>query len=97
MWHISLTVLVSHEDVISQLEADTLNTESAVGVNGGSFSCGSYQQLVHIKIQVGCLLYTSVLVFKPPANEISTRAVRWAVGLLVKGCVSNTSYSFQVI
>ncbi|XP_060600571.1 uncharacterized protein C05D11.1-like [Ruditapes philippinarum] len=45
-------VLVSHEEIISQLEADTLSTESCIGVNGGKFSCGSFPQIVMLKIQV---------------------------------------------
>ncbi|XP_053381490.1 uncharacterized protein C05D11.1-like isoform X2 [Mercenaria mercenaria] len=45
-------VLVSHEEIISQLEADTLSTESCIGVDGGNFSCGSFPQVVKMKIQV---------------------------------------------
>ncbi|KAH3800857.1 hypothetical protein DPMN_154500 [Dreissena polymorpha] len=47
-----VSVIVPHEDVISQLEDDVQKTEISLGVKGSSFSCGNFPQVVHIKIQV---------------------------------------------
>lgn len=45
--------LVSHEEVIKQLEADMLTYSGALGVTGGgTFSCGAYPQVVHIQLQL---------------------------------------------
>ncbi|ESO83908.1 hypothetical protein LOTGIDRAFT_222342 [Lottia gigantea] len=45
-------VLISHEDVISQLESDTLSAESSWGFQGSTFSCGSFPQLLNITLKV---------------------------------------------
>ncbi|KAL5012223.1 hypothetical protein ScPMuIL_010774 [Solemya velum] len=44
--------LVSHEAVISGLEADTLFTATNLGVHGRKFSCGDFPQIVHITMKV---------------------------------------------
>ncbi|KAK3088334.1 hypothetical protein FSP39_017783 [Pinctada imbricata] len=44
--------LISHEEVIKMLQADTLFTSAGLGLNGGLFGCGSYAQIVHIAIKV---------------------------------------------
>ncbi|KAL4219134.1 hypothetical protein ACF0H5_021716 [Mactra antiquata] len=45
-------VLISHEEVISQLEADTLSTSTGLGINASSYNCGAFPQIVKIKLQV---------------------------------------------
>ncbi|XP_033646112.1 uncharacterized protein C05D11.1-like [Asterias rubens] len=45
-------VLVSHEDVVTQLAADTLSTESSLGFNGNRFRCGEFSQVAFIEMKV---------------------------------------------
>ncbi|XP_041369326.1 uncharacterized protein C05D11.1-like [Gigantopelta aegis] len=45
-------VLVSHEEVIAQLEADTLSADCSVGVHGSKFSCGQIPYLVTLSVKV---------------------------------------------
>ncbi|XP_067661811.1 uncharacterized protein C05D11.1-like [Haliotis asinina] len=44
--------LVSHEEVIAQLEADTLSSSVGLGVRGGKFSCGSFPQVASVELKV---------------------------------------------
>lgn len=45
--------LVSYEDVVAELERDTVSTSSSLGVSGGSrFICGSYSTTACISLQV---------------------------------------------
>ena len=52
----SFVVLVPHEEVISQLEADTLVTGACLGAKGSKFNCGSYPQMVRVGIKVNMVL-----------------------------------------
>ena len=49
-------MLIPHEEVISQLEADTLNTDACLGVKGSKFNCGGYPQVVRVCIKVSVKL-----------------------------------------
>ncbi|XP_063960885.1 uncharacterized protein C05D11.1-like [Lytechinus pictus] len=44
--------VVSHEDVITQLAADTLATRSSLGIRGSRFRCGKFSQVASIVIKV---------------------------------------------
>ncbi|XP_038073979.1 uncharacterized protein C05D11.1-like isoform X2 [Patiria miniata] len=45
-------VLISYEDVVTQLAADTLSTESSLGFKGARFRCGKFSQLALIEVKV---------------------------------------------
>lgn len=44
--------IISYEDVVAELERDTVSSSSAIGVSGGSrFVCGSYSSTAYLSIQ----------------------------------------------
>ncbi|XP_074663020.1 uncharacterized protein C05D11.1-like isoform X2 [Tubulanus polymorphus] len=43
---------VPHEEVITELAADTLSSDATVGVGGGRFSCGDYAQVITLSLKV---------------------------------------------
>ncbi|KAL3870528.1 hypothetical protein ACJMK2_038582 [Sinanodonta woodiana] len=45
-------VLISHEEVIQLLQADTLMTAASLGIQGETFSCGSVPQVVQVLLKV---------------------------------------------
>ncbi|XP_033118146.1 uncharacterized protein C05D11.1-like [Anneissia japonica] len=45
-------VLVSHEKVVTELAADTLNFGSSIGLHGSRFYCGQFTQLAILNIKV---------------------------------------------
>ncbi|KAK3592274.1 hypothetical protein CHS0354_037563 [Potamilus streckersoni] len=45
-------VLISHEEVIQQLHADTLVTEANLGIDGEKFYCGYIPQVVQVLLKV---------------------------------------------
>ena len=64
----SFVVLVPLEEVISQLEADTLVTGACLGAKGSKFNCGSYPQMVRVGIKVNMVLRKfTLLTFSLPA------------------------------
>ncbi|OWF39921.1 uncharacterized protein C05D11.1-like [Mizuhopecten yessoensis] len=45
--------LISHEEIVKQLEADMLSYGGGLGVTGGgNFSCGAYPQVVDLQLQL---------------------------------------------
>lgn len=45
--------LVPYEDVVAELERDTVSSSATMGVSGGSrFFCGSYSTTAYLSIQV---------------------------------------------
>ncbi|XP_077994627.1 uncharacterized protein C05D11.1-like [Glandiceps talaboti] len=44
--------LIPHDEVITQLAADTLAVRASIGVNGWRFRCGNYEQLVALTMTV---------------------------------------------
>lgn len=45
--------LIAYEDVVAELERDTVSSSAAIGVSGGSrFVCGSYSSTAFMSIQV---------------------------------------------
>lgn len=44
--------LIDHEEVIKQLEADTISFSGRVGVGGSKFLCGTYPQMVQVELKV---------------------------------------------
>ncbi|XP_060071887.1 uncharacterized protein C05D11.1-like isoform X2 [Ylistrum balloti] len=45
--------LVSHEEIVKQLEADMLSYGASLGaISTGTFSCGAYPQVVHFQLQL---------------------------------------------
>ncbi|KAJ1519883.1 hypothetical protein ONE63_004123 [Megalurothrips usitatus] len=77
--------LISYEDVVAELERDTVSSCSAIGVSGGSrFICGSFSSTAYISIQcepakfkkgiqwINKLLYKTVL----DADRIKTIATK---------------------
>ncbi|XP_022082849.1 uncharacterized protein C05D11.1-like [Acanthaster planci] len=51
-------VLIPYEDVVTQLAADTLSTESSLGFKGARFRCGQFSQLALIEVKVEVEKYT---------------------------------------
>lgn len=51
--------VVSHEDVITELNNDTIRNDSYIGngSNGGRFSCGSYSHTASVFLQVEAAKY----------------------------------------
>ncbi|XP_071154933.1 uncharacterized protein C05D11.1-like [Mytilus edulis] len=43
--------LIDHEEVIKQLEADTISFSGRVGVGGSKFLCGTYPQMVQVELK----------------------------------------------
>lgn len=46
------SVVISYESVVSELEADTVDTAASLGIEGGRFSPGPVSQAVFIHIKV---------------------------------------------
>lgn len=44
--------LIDHEEVIKQLQADTVSFSGSVGVGGSKFTCGTYPDIVQIRLKV---------------------------------------------
>ena len=44
--------LISHEDIITELAADTLESGAGLGVGGGNFSPGSFSQVACLSLKV---------------------------------------------
>lgn len=49
-----LSEFVPHDEVVAQLEADTLLSEASLGVGGRCFIPGSYPQLATLRLKVAC-------------------------------------------
>ena len=68
-------VLIPYEDVVTQLAADTLSTESSLGFRGARFRCGTFSQLALIKVKVGSriLIATDAVIqtFHNPPQSIA--------------------------
>ena len=61
--------LLSHEDVIQALQADTLTTGVEIGLGGGQFQCGFFAQIVNVVVKVClflCGLTPHSVIFMPP-------------------------------
>ncbi|XP_072172090.1 uncharacterized protein C05D11.1-like [Diadema setosum] len=52
-------VLISHEDVINQLAADTLATRTSLGIRGYRFRCGEFSQVASVVLKVEKEKYAS--------------------------------------
>ena len=46
--------LIPYEQVVKELEADTIGSSAGIGHHGGRFSPGAFSQAVFINIKVGC-------------------------------------------
>lgn len=45
--------LIPHEEVVAELEADTIEISTQIGfINGSRFSCGAYSHTVNLMLQV---------------------------------------------
>jgi len=50
------TVLISHDDVMRELEAETVATSAGLGLNGERFNPGPVMQAAFVEIRVSGLL-----------------------------------------
>lgn len=48
--------LLSHEEVVTQLEQDTIQTSASVGLKGGEFKCGLFAQALTVGTTSRCQL-----------------------------------------
>ena len=44
--------LIPYEDIIKELEADTLDNGAALGIGGSKFSCGRFSQVAALELKV---------------------------------------------
>lgn len=44
--------LIPYEEIVSELEADTIAVDTQIGFNSARFSCGPYGNSVHLMFQV---------------------------------------------
>ena len=44
--------LVSHEDIVTELAADTLENDAGLGLGGGNFSPGAFSQVACLNLKV---------------------------------------------
>ena len=50
-------MLIPHEDVVTQLAADTLSTFSGLGVSGSRFKCGRFAQAAIMGLKVKIVFF----------------------------------------
>ncbi len=50
------TVVIPHEEVVSQLAADTLSTGAQLGLTGSCFKCGVFAQAAVMSIKVSIVI-----------------------------------------
>ena len=53
-----ISVVIPHQDIVTQLAADTLGTGACLSVSGGSrFRCGTFAQVAEMEIKVSLERY----------------------------------------
>ena len=79
------TELIGHEQVINELEADTINKDCCLGVNGSRFKPGSYASLMTLYVKVSGLRLTRRTLHKTQQGvTICTNVYRFVQNLVLK-------------
>ena len=57
IFHLLFAELISLEDVIKELAADTLDNGTSVGLFGNTFSPGNFSEVAILELKVGLVFY----------------------------------------